>query len=283
MKSFHTTDSSSSFQDAGKNFKRNRVRRIVFGLLFTILGFALGLLVSYVNPLSASTKPSDDAIAAYRYHGKTYSITAQEVEISQYGVGQDSASEPTADSILSYSRNQILLTEAQSRGISINDEDLSNYAQTFFGTSDFSQIADQYGVDQNEAKEIVRQNAIMQALYEEVALSDTGEKLPQMPKEPEDGNCDATSKDYADYIIQLAGSEWDKASGSWARTDGPYYDALKEEDFSKDEASYSQALLAYNVAYQQYTEAASSNNDKWYSFINDLYKNASIEIFSLEA
>lgn len=284
MKPLHSAhDKDNKTQNTKRSTRAPFVRAFALGVALLVIGFALGLGASRLFSATRASGPSKDTVAVYQFDGSTHSVTAEDVKASQFGAEQSSGSEPTADNILQYSRNQILLKEAEKRKITVDENDLSNYALTYLGSSDFSQIAGQYDVSESEAKEIVRQNAILQALYEQVVFDGSTMKLPQMPEEPDDGDYESSSPDYAAYIIKLAGSEWDASSGGWARTDGPYYDALKDEDFSEKSATYSQALLAYNVAYQEYTEAASGNNDKWYSFINDLYKNASIEIFSLEA
>ncbi len=59
---------------------------------------------------------------------------------------------PSADAVLSYVRNRILLQEASTQGIELSDEDLSYSAEASLGTSDFSAIADQYGVSEHRVE-----------------------------------------------------------------------------------------------------------------------------------
>ena len=80
-----------------------------------------------------------------------------------------------------------------------------------FGTSDYKTMATQYGVSKDQAKQIVRQSATLQKLYKK-KVGDSSASMPTAPTEPADGNEETASKDYADYIINLAGDEWDRRS-----------------------------------------------------------------------
>ena len=54
----------------------------------------------------------------------------------------------------------------------------------------------------------------MQKLYDKI-VGTSSATMPEAPAQPEDGNEDTASKDYADYIIKLAGDEWDAEKGTW--------------------------------------------------------------------
>ena len=85
---------------------------------------------------------------------------------------------------------------------------MKQYAEESIGTSDYKTMATQYGVSKDQAKQIVRQSATLQKLYKK-KVGDSSASMPTAPTEPADGNEETASKDYADYIIKLAGDEWD--------------------------------------------------------------------------
>ena len=173
-----------------------------------------------------------------------------------------------------------MIADAESRGISVDDDEVDAYAEAMLGTSDYESIASQYGVDEEQAKDIVRDAAMVDKLYQQIVPA-TDAALPDMPAEPESGDENAASAEYASYIISLAGDEWDSETGTWASTDGPYYAALGSESFTADSATYTQALSAYYVAYQEYSEDADAASTAWTSYVNGLYANASISIYGL--
>ena len=68
-------------------------------------------------------------------------------------------------------------------------------------------MATQYGVS-GPGKQIVRQSATLQKLYKKVGDSSLQHADRARPR-PADGSRETASKDCADYIIKLAGDEWD--------------------------------------------------------------------------
>lgn len=126
----------------------------------------------------------DATVATWKFKGASHKISAREAIESQYSL--DSVKDedgnypaPSADAVLSYVRNRILLEEASKQGIELSDEDLSSSAEASLGTSDFSAIADQYGVSEDQAKQIVREQGTIQKLYQSVM-----DDAPAMPKAP---------------------------------------------------------------------------------------------------
>ena len=90
-------------------------------------------------------------------------------------------------------------------------------------------------------------------------------------------------EDYADYIIKLAGDEWDSSKGTWKDENGTYAKAFADDAFTADSATYKQAMTAYYTAYQQYSSQASSASSKWTEYANGLYAKANISIYGLFA
>ena len=150
----------------------------------------------------------DATVATWKFKGASHKISAREAIESQYSL--DSVKDedgnypaPSADAVLSYVRNRILLEEASKQGIELSDEDLSSSAEASLGTSDFSAIADQYGVSEDQAKQIVREQGTIQKLYQSVM--DDAPAMPEAPAEPESGDENEAKAEYAAYIIDLAG------------------------------------------------------------------------------
>ncbi len=115
----------------------------------------------------------DATVATWKFKGASHKISAREAIESQYSL--DSVKDedgnypaPSADAVLAYVRNRILLEEASKQGIELSDEELSSSAEASLGTSDFSAIADQYGVSEDQAKQIVREQGTIQKLYQSV-------------------------------------------------------------------------------------------------------------------
>lgn len=228
----------------------------------------------------------DATVATWKFKGASHKISAREAIESQYSL--DSVKDedgnypaPSADAVLSYVRNRILLEEASKQGIELSDEDLSSSAEASLGTSDFSAIADQYGVSEDQAKQIVREQGTIQKLYQSVM--DDAPAMPEAPAEPESGDENEAKAEYAAYIIDLAGKEWDAEAGTWAKLDGAYATALAGEEITSDSATYAQAQKAYAVAYQQYMLESQGANAKWTSYVNELFGEADVELFGLYA
>ena len=228
----------------------------------------------------------DATVATWKFKGASHKISAREAIESQYSL--DSVKDedgnypaPSADAVLSYVRNRILLEEASKQGIELSDKDLSSSAEASLGTSDFSAIADQYGVSEDQAKQIVREQGTIQKLYQSVM--DDAPAMPKAPAEPESGDENEAKAEYAAYIIDLAGKEWDAEAGTWAKLDGAYATALAGEEITPESATYAQAQKAYAVAYQQYMLESQGANAKWTSYVNELFGEADVELFGLYA
>lgn len=226
----------------------------------------------------------DATVATWKFKGASHKISAREAIESQYSL--DSVKDedgnypaPSADAVLSYVRNRILLEEASKQGVELSDEELSSSAESSLGTSDFSAIADQYGVSEDQAKQIVREQGTIQKLYQSVM--DDAPAMPKAPAEPESGDENEAKAEYAAYIIDLAGKEWDAEAGTWAKLDGAYATALAGEEITPESATYAQAQKAYAVAYQQYMLESQGANAKWTSYVNELFGGADVELFGL--
>ena len=262
---------------------------VIAVIVAAILGYVIGSDTFGPKGVGSATLTEDQldsVVATWTLDGATNKITARQAIESQYSldtVKDESGTypTPTADVILAYARNQVLLKEAEKRDVKIDDKELAAAAEDTLGTSDFSTIASQYQVTEDQAKEIVRQQVTIQKLYKTIVKD--APTAPAAPEEPENGDSAAVSAEYAAYIIDLAGKEWDKEAGTWASPDGTYATALAGEEFTADSASYAQAQKAYAAAYQDYAKHAADSNQSWTEYVNALFAKADITLYGLFA
>lgn len=230
----------------------------------------------------------DTAVASYTSNGQTKNVTAREV--IQNSSSLDSAKNddntynvPAAESTISYVRNKILNDAVTAEGITVSDEDANAYAQETLGSSDVDTIAQQYGMDSNTVKDVLKQSAGVKKLYDKITGGGDSSTKPEAPAQPEAGKEDEKNATYGEYLVKLLGDEWDAANNKWARTDGPYYAALGTEQFTSDSASYNQASSAYYVATSQSDSSSEGTQKSWTDYVNGKLSNASCTVFSLNS
>ena len=259
-----------------------------------VVALAVGLLVGRFMPGSSSTialagkttlaaSELDSVIAAYTYKGETFDITAREV-IDEMGGTEGAANDdgtygvPAAGDVVTYAQNQLILRDAEERGLTATEEETTELAEQSFGTSDFDTIASTYGYD----KDYIATMATMTKLRDAV-VDVTLPEQPTAPSSPEDGQEDVATAEYASYVIGLLGDEWDAEAGTWARTDGDYYATLSSYEFTADAATYDVAQAAYQVAYGAYSDAYTELSNEWVAYTRGLLSNATIQLGSLAA
>ena len=270
--------------------------KIFIGVGAVVL-FALGIVIGrfllggggVTGSLNGRTTLSEGElntpIASYTYNGQTKEVTAREVIENTSGLDAAKQSDgtyavPAADKIIGYVRNALVVAEAQSKGITVTDDEVNNYMQTNFKTTDVSQVASAYKLSEDVAKKLIHDAVIMKK-YRDSVLTTTLPDAPQAPTAPEDGNSDTTSQEYAQYIIGLAGDKWDAKNNTWASQDGDYYKQLSAYSISNDSASYAAAQTAYQVAMSKYSAVASKASQEWSQKINEILGKASIAVYSL--
>ena len=224
-------------------------------------------------------------VASYTYNGQTKEVTAREVIEKTSGLDAAKQSDgtyavPAADKIIGYVRNALVVAEAQSKGITVTDDEVNNYMQTNFKTTDVSQIASKFNISEDAAKKQINDAVIMKK-YRDSVLTTALPNAPQQPTPPEDGNSETTSQEYAQYIIGLAGDEWDAKNNTWASQDGDYYKQLSAYSISNDSAAFAAAQTAYQVAMSKYSAVASKASQEWSQKINEILGKASIAVYSL--
>lgn len=259
---------------------------LALGLLvgrFTLGGSAGSAALSGVTTIEESQL--DDVFATYTYKGKTDTVTIRDcIEMSgqadSFKNSDGSYKLPSAELAMSAARNAIVEKEMDARGITATDEDMAAYAEEVLGMSDYDAIAEANGITVDEVKKHLTSACRLKTLREEVIDVEVPDQVTA-PEPPEEGKEDEPTKEYADYILGLAGDEWNSKKGKWADKSSEYATALADYDISEDGATYEAASAAYYVAYQKYNLASQEYNNQWTSFINDLMSNASIEVGTL--
>ena len=248
-----------------------------------LLGGGSGFSLGGTTQLTADQL--DTVIAEYTYNGKTVDVTARQVISQSKSVDSAANSDgtynvPVADDVVSYARNAIVLQAAKDQGISVTDDDLSAYANQMFQTDDYATIASKYGIDEDTAKQTISDSCMMSKLRDSVVTTTLPEQ-PTAPTAPADGAEDTPTADYAQYIIDLAGDEWDADNNTWKSSDGDYAKTLASYEITNDSATYAAAQAAYYVAQSKYSTASSQMSSEWTAYCNELLSSASIQIGSL--
>ena len=260
---------------------------VVAVVIAAILGYVVGagLLGSHGTASATLTEDQLDSttVASYTYGGATHEVTAREALESAYILSQIENEDgtypaPSGEVTLACVRRDILVAEARARGIEATEDEVAAYAQEVLGTDDFASIAESYETTEDGVRQIAEESLLTQKLYEQIVPEVANLTVPTMPTAPEDGAEDTPTADYASYLIGLLGDEWDSETGTWARTDGPFYQALSGEEFSGDAATYGQAVTAYYVAYQRYSDAATAAQATWTEYANGIYGDVEITL-----
>ncbi len=266
------------------------VAALVAGVLggYFLLGGAGAGSVSLDGRTTLSAGELDSTIATYTYNGQRQNVTARDVLTAGGGeveaaVNDDGTySVPTASEILVYAQNMIILADAEDRGITATDEEVSDYAEQMLGSADLATIAELYGIDEQAVYDTFEQSVVVSKLRDAVCETELPAQ-PTEPAEPEEGAEDTPTADYASYIIALLGDEWDSEAGTWARTDGDYYATLSTYEITNDAATYAAAEAAYNVAYSAYSDASTKLTEEWTTYTGNLLSHATIQIGTLAA
>lgn len=261
---------------------------LVIGLLIGRFALNGSGASQFVGRTTVAEDELDDVYATYSYEGVTGTVTVRDAIKRGNTIENSTDAEgnyvlPSADNVLAVVRDRILEQEAAGRGLAVDDEALTAFAMEAFGTSDFATLASYYGMTEDEVKEALTSSCLIGMLRDEV-VEETASTEPEPPAAPEgDAAQDSPTKEYADYIISLAGDEWDAEKGTWATADGDYATALSDFEVTEKGATYDAALAAYYVAYGQYSTEAQAASTQWTDYVNSLFSNATIEISTLLA
>jgi len=264
----------------------------------------------------------DTSLASYTYDGTTYQVTAEDV-YDYYGAGSflndDGTYEvPSAENIISYVRAQIILQEANARGVTVTDEEVAEFATNNVGTDDYDSIAEAYSMDVDAVKTLLEESAITSKLQDEVVTIE----LPEAPEEIDDSAAETTDEDATDETTdedatdedatdettdedatdettdedaESTDTEEEVAHAEYAEyilsivgdewdsstnswADSSSYYAMYLSDFDGETATYTQASAAYKIVHDLAEYDASV---QWTNFVNGLYSNADITLTTL--
>lgn len=241
--------------------------------------------ISLAGRTTLSAGELDSTIATYTTGGRTVPVTAREVLEDANGTTEITANEdgtydvPSASTVLTYVQNQIILDDAASRGITASDEEIDEFVTSSFGT-DLATLASSWGISEDAARSMVADTVVMRKLQDQIVGTELPE-VPAAPTEPTEGEEDTPTADYAQYVIDLIGDEWDADANDWARTDGTYYATLSGYDISNEAATYAAATAAYSVASSVYQEAYNEISAQLGAYTDNLLSNATIQLGSL--
>ncbi len=281
------------------------VATLVIGAVIGRFAFGGGAGAS-LNKSSLTEGELDTVVATYTQDGAGKSITARQViemtsSLESAKDDEGNYKVPSADNIMYAARNSIAIAEAESRGINPTDEELLDYAEKTLGqTPDFDSIASANNIDVDTVKKLLTDSYRIHELQEQIG-GEIAATEPEYPTEPEyattneageslsseeiqqnrDAAYNEVKKEYADYIIKLAGDEWDAENNKWKSEDGPYATALASYEITNDGATFQAAYTAYQTAYSTYSTAQSDYYQKITDYLSDLYSKCSISIATL--
>ena len=252
---------------------------------YFLMGGPSGSSVSLNGRSTLSESELDSTIATYTFDGATHKITARDVLTfggSELVANDDGTYDvPGATSILNYAQTQLMLSDAEARGITATDDEINEFLATSYGSDvDLATFASGTGMTEDAAREMLEYWVIINKLGEDVA----GGTLPEAPVEPtapEEGEEETPTAEYAEYVIGLVGDEWDADANTWASSDGDYYATLSSYEISNDSATYAAATAAYSVAYTKYQEAYTAAAEMQNDYTNELFTRGSIQIGTL--
>lgn len=203
--------------------------------------FALSKRAKADVPARVSEEQAASTVLA-SYDG-AYSGRLSAMDVLRY-TGADKSSDgtyatPRAEATLSVVKSRVMAEEARKAGKTATDEEVSAIEST--------------GVSHDAATDRV----LVGKLREDVVGQDgvTGTTTPPP--------ADADGKGYADYVVSVAGDEWDAAAGAWRNPSSEMAKAVTAAGFTKDSAPRSAALAAWAQAEQGRSGARAATSERW--------------------
>lgn len=221
-------------------------------------------------------------VGQLNYDGQTFDITAKQAIMLNSSI-TDVNAYPTADMVLATARDIILEQDAEKRGVTVDDESMADFAVEMLGSSDYESLSEQYSIDVDSLKALIKSSYISQEIRKQV-VGEGEPSLASPPAVPDDGDEDEATSEYYEYVIVSAGDEWDAEANEWADPDGEFAIMLADSetfDPKHGVATYDDALGAYQVLGSRYSAEMSSYDSLWNDYMHDLFANASVNIFSL--
>lgn len=244
-----------------------------------------GTLAILPGRTSVTEQELDTPLGSYTYDGNTTWVTVREAigETSSLDAAKNEDGTyniPSVDAVLSVARNHFLLLDADARGVAVTDEEVSAYMQSLWGTTDVAALAQSYAMTEDGVRELMRRSALLRKLRDEVVTTEAIAE-PSVPPEPQEGMEGYATQEYATYIMELVGDEWDANANWWAREEGPFRDQLINFSISNDGATYAAAQAAYFVARSQYAAVERQIAKEWSTYVNQILSEVTVELGTL--
>ena len=283
---------------ANKHHSGSFLLLVVALLIVLIVGMCLG---HYIQGLpfpsfgaqgaAASQTLTEDsvkqAIATYELDGKRVDVLAKDVIAQKRSLDSSKSDDgtyakPSAEEIMGYIRTQLLKKDAADQGIDVSDDEVSEFAKNSLGTDDMSLLAKSYGMDENNVKELLRTSVILDKLRKQVVTTKIP-TLPSVPKPPAAGKEQEPSAEYAKYIIDLAGDEWDSSADTWKSKDSALAQGLSKFKISSKGATYDAVRIAYSLALQKANQVKQASDEEWRTYVNKTFSRVTVTLNTLGA
>lgn len=188
---------------------------------------------------------------------------------------------PGASDVVNYIQWQVELEAADREDIQVTDDDIDAYAKDQLGADSIDSLASSAGMSADDVRDVVRDNVRVSKLRDKVAGTIDVES-PSAPDKPEDGHDDDATADYAGYITNLAGDEWDSSAndgnGGWKDASSPLAQALADYDVTNDSATYKAAQAAYQERSSEYSDASQKVSKAWSGYLDNILKDVTIDL-----
>ncbi|MDO4805867.1 MAG: hypothetical protein Q4A07_01330 [Coriobacteriales bacterium] len=244
-----------------------------------------GTLATLPGRTSVTERELDMPLGSYTYDGETTWVSVREAieETSSLEAAQNADGTydiPSVEAVLSVARNHFLLLDADAQGIAVSDDEVATYMQDTWGTDDVATLAKDYRMTEDGVRELMRRSALLRKLRDEVVTTEAL-KEPRVPPVPEEGMEGYATQEYATYILELVGDEWDASANWWARDEGPFRDQLINFSISNEGATYAAAQAAYFVARSQYAAVEQQIAKEWSTYVNQILSEVTVELGTL--
>lgn len=277
------------------------LRTILVALVTLVVGFGLGMFFGpkIKTPFTARVAPAfpgkatvaeselDAVLGSYTAGSTTVEVTVRDALIEEGGLEvarnvDGSYAVPAVDTVLAIARNDLLAQEANNRGIEATEDDALAYARTYLGAESVEEVASLYGMDVEQAHASLLRSASIGLLRDQIVQARPLEE-PAAPAPAPEGGEDAFLAEYGAYVTDLLGDAWDKSANMWSTDTGVFREGLRDYTISNDGATYSAALAAYNIAYEQYAARNAEIAQEWTTYVNTMLSDVTVELKSLVA
>lgn len=252
---------------------------VLVGLVCAVAGCLLGSVL-FSGKATTTAPRSDGALASFSHRGETYEIGQEDVRKLAIGHSLQESVDFEHSDVLYAVRMEVLSQEARNQGITLTDEDVSSYAKAQYRTDDYEALGEGM-LDSAMVKEALEQRLLVDRLRDQ-RVSDGSIQQPPVTPAPLAWGPESESvptAEYGAYLVGLFGDAYDVQTDSWVQLDGPFYEAFKDDTFSASEASFEQAMKAYNIAYSLYDTAVSGSEDSWEGYVNEVMSDVEIVLY----